>query len=139
MKKNIPTVLVVEDNPDHMRLVTDLLTAHGLQVVQAVNHETTFEALSKKEPDLILMDISLKGTNGLSITKKIKSNPATSHIPVIILTAHAMKQDRQQAQEASCDGFITKPIDTRGFIKQILDYIKPKDSTGKVSPGGTPC
>lgn len=123
---NAPTVLVVEDNPDHMRLVTDLLTAYGLQVVQAVNHDTTFEALSKIEPDLILMDISLKGTNGLSITKKIKDNSATGHIPVIISTAHAMKQDQRRAQKVSCDGFITKPIDTRVFIQQITDHLKKR-------------
>ncbi|MGI6601187.1 MAG: response regulator [Dethiobacteria bacterium] len=125
-KVSAPTVLVVEDNPDHMRMVTDLLTAYGLQVVQAVNHDTTFEALSKIEPDLILMDISLKGINGLSITKIIKDNPATKHIPVIILTAHAMDQDRQQAQKVSCDGFITKPIDTRNLLQQILNHITKK-------------
>jgi len=125
-KVSAPTVLVVEDNPDHMRMVTELLTAYGLQFVQAVNHDTTFEALSKIEPDLILMDISLKGINGLSITKIIKDNPATRHIPVIILTAHAMDQDRQQAQKASCDGFITKPIDTRNLLQQILNHITKK-------------
>ena len=122
--KNSPTILVVEDNPDHMRLVTDLLSAHGFQVVQAVNHDTTFLALSKCEPDLILMDISLKGINGLSITKKIKENPATRHIPVIILTAHAMQQDQYRAERASCNGFITKPINTKALIYQVKRYLK---------------
>jgi two-component system, cell cycle response regulator DivK len=74
-------------------------------------------------PDLVLMDLSLPGMDGLSATKEVKANPATRHLTVVGLTAHAMKGDEEIALNAGCDGFLTKPVDTRTFIKSITRFI----------------
>ncbi len=116
-------VLIVEDTPTNIKLVRDLLRYHGFQVLEASEGNSALALINKEKPDLILMDISLKGINGLSLTKQIKSNPSTSQIPIIALTAHAMKQHAEDARKAGCDGFITKPINTRAFPGQISQYL----------------
>lgn len=117
-------VLVVEDNPNHMKLICDLLKAKGLRYLQADSYKKVKEVLAKTIPDLILMDISLKGINGLYITSELKNNPLYSHIPIVILSAHTMKEDRDNATRAKCDGFITKPFNTRTFVDQIACFFK---------------
>jgi CheY-like chemotaxis protein len=116
-------VLVVEDNLFNMELVTDLLEAGGYTVWQA---RTAEEGLHRAQssPDLILMDISLPGMDGLTAIRALRANPATAHLPVIALTAHAMKGDEQTALDAGCDGYLTKPINTRTFAQSVTSIIE---------------
>jgi len=118
------TILVVEDNPLNMELVSDILEAHGYEVRQAINGKEAVQEVELHLPDLILMDIQLPGLDGLTVTGIIKDNPETANVPIIALTAHAMRGDEEKAREAGCDGYISKPIDTRSLpqtIRQFLD------------------
>ncbi len=112
-------ILIVEDNPMNMELVTDLLEASRHVVIQAGAAEEGVELARDESPDLILMDISLPGMDGLQATGVLKHDPKTKDIPVIAMTAHAMKGDKEKALAAGCAGYITKPIDTREFPKEI--------------------
>lgn len=118
------TVLVVEDNPLNMELVTDLLEAAGYCVRQASTAEEGIRLVRAERPGLILMDFSLPGMDGLSATAVLKSDPVTREIPVIALTAHAMKGDEEKARAAGCVAYITKPIDTREFPKTIARFVQ---------------
>jgi PAS domain S-box-containing protein len=125
---NRPTVMVVEDNSANMKLATNLLEAGGYNVLQAFSAEEAIKRAEPEQPSLILMDISLPGIDGLTATKVLKNNPATAHIPVVALTAHAMKDDEAKAREAGCDAYILKPIDTRSFYSNLSALIKSKGS-----------
>ena len=126
--KNRHKVLVVEDNESNMKVVTDLLVAFGYDVIQSFSAEEAVQRAEPEQPSLILMDISLPGMDGLTATKVLKNNPATAHIPVVALTAHAMKDDEARAREAGCDAYILKPIDTRSFYSNLSALIKSKGS-----------
>lgn len=117
-------ILIVEDNPMNMELATDLLEASGYIVIQAGVAEEGIELARAELPDLILMDISLPGMDGLEATGVLKQDPATKGINVIALTAHAMKGDEEKALAAGCTGYITKPIDTRAFPKTVARFIE---------------
>jgi len=123
-------VLVVEDNDMHMQLVSDLLTLHGFNVLRAATGARALVLAEECSPDLILMDISLKGMNGLEVTRMLKQNPNTAAIPVVALTTYAMQHDRVQAAEAGCAGFITKPFDTRTFPALITSFMQKGGSDG---------
>ncbi len=117
-------VLVVEDNRDSRELVVKVLTARGYQVVEAMDGEEALGMVERLRPDLILMDISLPRMDGHEVTRRLKGSEQFKAIPVIALTAHAMKGDREKALAAGCDGYITKPINVReldGQIRQFLD------------------
>lgn len=116
-------VLVVEDNPANMMLVCDVLRRGGFRTAQAHSTNEAREQIAAAEPALILMDIQLPGEDGLSLTRALKAAPATSHIPIIALTAHAMKGDELQAREAGCDSYMAKPIDTRSFAAFVADFL----------------
>jgi CheY-like chemotaxis protein len=118
------TVLVVEDNRPNMELVTALLEAARCKVLQAWTAEEGIRIAGAQCPALILMDISLPGMDGLTATAALKQDPKTTHIPVIALTAHAMKGDEERALAAGCAGYIAKPIDTRAFPKAIAGYLQ---------------
>jgi len=113
------TILIVEDNPLNMELATDLLEAAGYVVRQAGTAEEAMQAAKTDSPKLILMDVSLPGMDGLAATKALKADPSTKSIPIIALTAHAMKGDEEKARTAGCEGYITKPIDTRNFSAAV--------------------
>ncbi|MDA0710645.1 MAG: response regulator [bacterium] len=117
------TILVVEDNPLNMELVSDILEANGYNVRQAINGKEAVQEVGELMPDLILMDIQLPGLDGLTVTGIIKDNPDTARIPIIALTAHAMRGDEEKAREAGCDGYISKPIDTRLLPQTIRQYL----------------
>ena len=117
-------VLVVEDNLLNMELVTDLLETKGHIVWQAQTAEEGLHLARTVLPDLILMDLSLPGMDGLAATKALRANLATAHLPIIALTAHAMKGDAESALNAGCDGYLPKPINTRTFLAQVLDIIE---------------
>jgi CheY-like chemotaxis protein len=116
-------IMIVDDNATNLKLASDVLEIEGFQVVRCSDAEGALAALGEKHPDVILMDIALPGIDGLELTRMLKANAATRHIRIIALTAFAMKQDHERALAAGCDGFITKPIDTRRFKDQIVPYL----------------
>jgi CheY-like chemotaxis protein len=119
-----PKVLLVEDNPLNLELATDLLEACGIEVISANTGEIAVKLAHEQMPNLILMDLSLPGMDGLQTTAALKANPQTRAIPVVAVTAHAMKGDEQKALDAGCEGYITKPIDTRMFPTLVAQYLQ---------------
>ncbi|MES2460341.1 MAG: response regulator [Armatimonadota bacterium] len=120
------TILVIEDNPVNLELVTDLLEIAGYEILQAMSAEEGIEQARGAQPDLILMDVRLPGMDGLSATRILKSDAATQHIPVIALTAQAMKGDEEEALAAGCDAYLSKPIDTRALPQVIARVLEEK-------------
>jgi len=116
-------VLIIEDNLLNLDLATDLLEANGFIVYAARTAEDGLRMARALSPDLVLMDFGLPGMDGLSATKHLKADPATGHLTVVGLTACAMKGDEAAALEAGCDGYLTKPIDTRTFIATVKNFI----------------
>jgi CheY-like chemotaxis protein len=117
-------VLVVEDNPLNLELVKALLEKLGYTVLVAGTAEEGIECAKAKQPHLILMDVNLPGTDGLTATAILKAEPATKHIPVVALTAHAMKGDDERVLSAGCDGYMPKPIDTRTFPGLVAGFLR---------------
>lgn len=116
-------ILVIEDTLMNMELVTDLLEVAGYKVLQAETAEMGIVKAKAEAPDLILMDIGLPDMDGLTATGILKQDQLTKDIPVIALTSHAMKDDRERIMAAGCDDYITKPIDTREFPKMVGRFI----------------
>lgn len=117
------TIMVVEDNPVNLRLVGDLLEFEGFDVSRCIDAEAAVESLKEKLPKLILMDIALPGMDGIELTRILKTDERTKDIKIIGLTAFAMKGDKERILDAGCNGYITKPIDTRKFIEQITQFL----------------
>ena len=118
------TILVVDDNPTNLKLVTDVLEFEGYTLLKAGDAEEAQLIIQRTAPDLILMDIALPGMDGLTLTRKLKAEPATKNISVVALTAFAMKGDDQKAIAAGCDGYITKPVDTRKLPCQVAELVE---------------
>jgi CheY-like chemotaxis protein len=117
-------ILVVDDNPTNLKLASQVLEVAGYQVDQAEDAEQAQELLQHMTPDLILMDIALPRMDGLTLTRKLKADEKLKHVPVIAMTAFAMKGDDRKALDAGCDGYITKPIDTRKFSQQVSAFLR---------------
>jgi CheY-like chemotaxis protein len=122
-------VLIVEDNALNLELAKDLLEASGQTVYQAHSAEEGLRLAQSTAPDVVLMDLGLPGIDGLSATKALRLNSVTKHLPIIALTAHAMKGDEQCALEAGCDGYLPKPIDTRTFVARIMSLVQAAKSS----------
>ena len=120
---NSARILVVDDNPTNLKLVTDVLAFDGYAVLQAADAEEAQKVIERTPPDLILMDIALPGMDGLTLTRKLKAAEATRDIRIVALTAFAMKGDDQKALAAGCDGYLTKPIDTRKLSEQVATWL----------------
>ena len=103
-------ILIIEDNPENMKLATLLLSNLGHAALCAVDAETGLTQARTCEPELILMDIQLPGMDGFAATRILKSDPVTASIPIIALTAMAMKEDQEKSRVAGCDGYIAKPL-----------------------------
>jgi CheY-like chemotaxis protein len=119
-------ILVVEDNDMNMQLVEFLLEEGGYDIMKATSGEEALEVTRDSNgtpPDLILMDIHLPGMDGLSVVRAMKEEPRTSTVPILALTAHAMRGDKDRFLEAGCDGYISKPIDVKTFIASIEKYL----------------
>ena len=112
-------VLLIEDNPANMTLATFLLESVGHTVRAAIDAETGLTLARSEQPDLILMDIQLPGMDGLQATGILKDDATTRSIPVIALTALAMKGDEERIRAAGCDGYIAKPLDYKKFLATI--------------------
>lgn len=117
-------ILIVDDNQMNLELASDLLEVNGYQVLQAEDAKTGIDIAKEEKPDLILMDIQLPGMDGLQATSILKADPATRDIPVVALTAHAMKGDEENVLKAGCVGYISKPIDTRKFFGKVEGFLK---------------
>lgn len=125
---NKAKILVVDDNPTNLKLATSILAHEGFEVYEAADAEEAQIVISETLPDLILMDIALPGMDGLTLTRQLKADEATRRIVVVALTAFAMIGDDARALEAGCDGYITKPIDTRLLPKQVEEYLAQASS-----------
>ncbi len=116
-------VLVVEDNELNMKLFRDLLEAHGYKTVPTRNGNEVLDLARREQPDLILMDIQLPEVSGLDVTRWLKADADLKKIPVIAVTAFAMKGDEQKIREGGCEDYISKPISVTGFIETIQKYL----------------
>ncbi|MFH1702182.1 MAG: response regulator [Nitrospirota bacterium] len=127
IKKGLPKkILVVDDNNDSRELVVKVLKNQGYEMIEAIDGEEALEKAMSEKPDLILMDISIPKLNGYEVTKRLKSLEEGKEIPVVALTAHAMKGDRAKAIEAGCEGYISKPINVRELPAQVKSYMRGK-------------
>ena len=117
------TVLVVEDNDLNMKLFHDLLEAHGYHILQTKNGKDALRLAREHHPDLILMDIQLPEISGLEVTKLIKADDSLSRIPVVAVTAFAMKGDEEKIREGGCEAYIAKPISVAHFIETVQRFL----------------
>jgi two-component system cell cycle response regulator DivK len=118
-----PAVLVVEDNPVNMKLATLLLEGAGYRVWRAANASDGIALARERLPRLILMDIQLPGIDGLEATRRLKGDATTRHIPIVALTAFAMKGEVERIRAAGCDGYIAKPIDYKVFLAEVAQRL----------------
>lgn len=119
------TVMIVEDNELNMKLFNDLLESRGYTVIQTRNGMEALDLARAHMPDLILMDIQLPEVSGLVVTKWLKDDDQLAHIPVIAVTAFAMKGDEERILQGGCEGYISKPISVSHFLETIAQYIGP--------------
>jgi CheY-like chemotaxis protein len=117
-------VLLIEDNLMNMELATDLLEAAGFQVLKTGRADEGIAMAVAEQPDIILMDIALPGMDGLEATRRIKQDARTARIPIVALTASAMRGDDDRARFAGCCGYIAKPVDTRRFAKTVVEFME---------------
>ncbi len=117
-------VLIVEDNELNMKLFHDLLEAHGIDTVETRDGRDVMDLAREHRPDLILMDIQLPEVSGLEVTRMLKNDDGLKSIPVIAVTAFAMKGDEQKIREGGCEDYISKPISVTGFLDVIRKYLK---------------
>lgn len=118
-------VMIVEDNELNMKLFHDLLEAHGVETIQARDGKNVLALAREHKPDLVLMDIQLPEVSGLDITKWLKEDEELKSIPVIAVTAFAMKGDEQKIREGGCEDYISKPISVIKFIETVQKYLVP--------------
>jgi len=117
-------ILIVDDNELNLKLLRWLLEKNGYEVHTAGDAKTARVSVRAVRPRLVLMDIQLPDIDGLQLTREFKTDPELRDIPVVAVTSYAMKGDRQKSIDAGCDGFITKPIDTRQFPLEIEKYLR---------------
>jgi CheY-like chemotaxis protein len=128
-------ILVVEDNEANQMLARAVLELEGYGVEVAGSAPEALEYLASAIPDLILMDIQLPGRDGLSLTQELKANARTADVPIVALTAHAMRGDRELALNAGCAGYIAKPIDVKSFGVQVRGFLRNRaDDRRLVTP-----
>jgi len=116
-------ILVVEDQEDNRRILRDLLTSVGYEIVNAVNGEEALTAAERERPDLILMDIQLPLLDGYEATRRIKANPDLRAIPIVVVTSYALSGDEAKARAAGCDAYVTKPYSPRALLAKIREYV----------------
>jgi two-component system, cell cycle response regulator DivK len=116
-------ILVVEDNERNLKLVRDVLEYVGYDVRVARTAEDGIALAIKEPPDLVLMDLQLPGIDGMEALRRLRENPRTADIPVVAVTAQAMKQDRERALEVGFNGYIEKPISVRAFPDQVRSFL----------------
>lgn len=123
-------VLIVEDNELNMKLFHDLLEAHGINTVQTKDGHNVLQLARDEKPDLILMDIQLPEVSGLDVTRWLKDDEELKSIPVIAITAFAMKGDEQKIREGGCEDYISKPISVMKFLETVRRYLNQDTASG---------
>ncbi len=117
------TILIVEDNDLNMKLINDLLQAHGYETMQTMDGRDVLQLAHENRPDLIIMDIQLPEISGLEVTKMLKADDELKDIPVIAVTAFAMKGDEEKIREGGCEGYIAKPISVPTFLETVAKFL----------------
>jgi CheY-like chemotaxis protein len=130
----MPKILLVEDNEMNRDMLSRRLLRKGYQVVLALDGQSGLEMTQTEVPDLVLMDMSLPVLDGWEATRRLKADPATRHIPVIALTAHAMSSDREKALEAGCDDYDTKPVELPRLLTKIEALLSGGEMAATVKP-----
>ena len=123
------TIMVVEDNELNMLLASDFLRSKGFTVAEAMDGESALEMIKEDAPDLILMDIQMPGIDGLEVAKRLKAAPATKRIPIIAMTALAMKGDEELCLRRGCDGYLKKPINLKEMLEVVNSHLAGKKRT----------
>lgn len=118
-----PLVLVVDDHPANLKLARWVLTADGFEVAACATAEDALTFLASRMPDLLLVDVALPGINGLELSRRLRANEDTHRIPIVAMTAFAMKGDEAKARAAGCDAYITKPVNTRTLAAQLHEVM----------------
>jgi CheY-like chemotaxis protein len=123
-------VLVVEDNPYSLELISELVQADGHRVTAVTSGDEALSRARADHPDLILMDIQLPGIDGLSVTRALKADPETMKIPIVGVSAHVLREDVKRAFEAGCIAYLPKPLDTRRFLDLVGRLLGGEQSGG---------
>jgi two-component system cell cycle response regulator DivK len=121
---SVKKVLVVEDDQDNREMLIKVLRHNGYRTIEAVDGQEAVRKATAESPDLILMDCYIPKMDGYEVTRRLKGDQRLHHIPIIALTAHAMKGDREEALAAGCDGYIAKPINVRKLPQQIEHFLR---------------
>jgi CheY-like chemotaxis protein len=126
------TILAIDDDPINLKLAAEVLLADGHTVIRADNAHEALRLLERHSPDLVLTDIAMPGMSGLELARRLKADPRYQHLPVVAMTASAMKGDESRILEAGCDAYIAKPLDTRTLAEQITRILakRPGSKTG---------
>lgn len=118
------SILVVDDSPSNLKLFAYLLALPGYVVTTAGDAEDALEALSRIVPDLIIMDLQLPDVDGLTLTRLLKADPRLKDVPIVAVTASAMKGDEEKARAAGVDGYMSKPVEKRAFRAMVASYLE---------------
>ena len=118
-------ILHVEDNEYNRKIIRDLLSKNSYEIVEAHNGEAGLDALARRHPDLILMDVQLPKLSGLEVTRRIRADPLLTQIPIIAITSFALSDDEQLAIDAGCNAYIAKPFRPRDLLEIIRRFIGP--------------
>jgi two-component system, cell cycle response regulator DivK len=118
------SILVVDDNPSNLKLFTFLLALPGYAVTTAPDAQQALAVLDRLVPDLIIMDLQLPDVDGLTLTRRLKADPRMKHVPIVAVTASAMKGDEEKARAAGVDGYMSKPVDKRAFRAMVASYLQ---------------
>lgn len=116
-------ILVVEDNPQNLELVQFLLEEEGFRLRTAADADSVRAEVERGLPDLILMDIQLPGVDGLDLVREIRQRDDGGTVPIVALTAHAMRGDRERFLDGGCDGYISKPIEIATFVEEVRGFL----------------
>jgi CheY-like chemotaxis protein len=118
-------LLIVDDNAENLKLILMVLAASGHQLITAIDAIQALHAIERRAPDLILLDLQLPGMDGLELTRHLRADSRTRAIPIVAVTAYAMKGDEAKARAAGCDGYLVKPIDKRLLRQVVKSYLEP--------------
>jgi CheY-like chemotaxis protein len=124
------SLLVVDDNPENLKLILMILASGGYELVTASDASEALQVIERRIPDLILLDLQLPGMDGLELTRRLKAKPETTNIPIVAVTAYAMKGDEAKALHAGCAGYLVKPVDKRQLREVVKRMLSPLDSAG---------
>lgn len=123
-------VMIVEDEPNIVESLTFVFGREGWQVAAALDGDTAIERLLHEPPDVLVLDVMLPPHSGFEVLKRIRSEPALRHLPVIVLTAKGQETDRHTALRLGADAFVTKPFSNRDIVQQVRDLVAGRQSTG---------